>query len=428
MDSHRRHGRHAGLGPGRRPRRPTSRPFAEPWEGRSFALTLLTMGRIVRAATSTRSGTRSDGCDPVAYLADGYYGRWLNAAELMLIDSAHPRARAPSTPGPASCAGEDVEEPAFPEPDRPDYAPDRRPGSLRAIDADPAFAVGDAVRDEGPATRQGTDEAARLRARRRGTVERGAARRTCCPTPTPCSRARTRSTSTRWASPPPSCGAPDAEPFTLHGRPVRELPGGQTSEPTGATAARPSPPCAPRRSSSCSSSAGLVDPAVMDKFIKNYENDVGPLNGAKVVARAWTDPEYRGRLLADGTAAIKELGFGGPQGEHIVVLEQTDDGPPRRRLHPVLLLPVAGPRAAAELVQGPGLPRARGARAARGAARDGPRGAGGQGHRGVGLQPRGALPGAARSARRAPRAGDADALAALVTRDAMVGVATVPAP
>ena len=69
----------------------------------------------------------------------------------------------------------------------------------------------------------------------------------------------------------------------------------------------------------------LVDPAVMDKFIKTYEQDVGPLNGAKVVARAWTDPDYRAALLADGTGAIKEMGFAGPQGEYIVVLEQSDD-------------------------------------------------------------------------------------------------------
>ncbi|MFC4947290.1 nitrile hydratase subunit alpha [Pseudonocardia sp. GCM10023141] len=68
---------------------------------------------------------------------------------------------------------------------------------------------------------------------------------------------------------------------------------------------------------------GLVDSGVMDKFIANYETNVGPLNGAKVVAKAWTDPEYRERLLADGTAAIKELGFSGPQGEHIVVVENT---------------------------------------------------------------------------------------------------------
>ncbi len=68
---------------------------------------------------------------------------------------------------------------------------------------------------------------------------------------------------------------------------------------------------------------GLVDPNVMDTYIKMYETDVGPLNGAKVVARAWTDPEYRVRLLDNGTAAVAELGFKGPQGEHIVVVENT---------------------------------------------------------------------------------------------------------
>jgi len=69
---------------------------------------------------------------------------------------------------------------------------------------------------------------------------------------------------------------------------------------------------------------GLVDPAVMDKFISTYEKDVGPLNGAKVVAKAWTDPDYRARLLEDGTAAISELGFKGPQGEHMVVVANED--------------------------------------------------------------------------------------------------------
>lgn len=70
---------------------------------------------------------------------------------------------------------------------------------------------------------------------------------------------------------------------------------------------------------------GLVDPAVMDGFIKTYEQDVGPLNGAKVVAKAWTDPDYKARLLDNGTAAVGELGFKGPQGEHIVVVENTDN-------------------------------------------------------------------------------------------------------
>jgi nitrile hydratase subunit alpha len=70
---------------------------------------------------------------------------------------------------------------------------------------------------------------------------------------------------------------------------------------------------------------GLVDEGVMNNFIKTYELSVGPMNGAKVVARAWIDPSYRERLLADGTGAIAELGFKGPQGEHIVVLENTPD-------------------------------------------------------------------------------------------------------
>ena len=69
---------------------------------------------------------------------------------------------------------------------------------------------------------------------------------------------------------------------------------------------------------------GLVDPNVMDSFIKTYEKDVGPLNGAKVVAKAWTDPEFKARLLENGTTAVAELGFKGPQGEHIVVVENTD--------------------------------------------------------------------------------------------------------
>ncbi|MGH9265456.1 MAG: nitrile hydratase subunit alpha [Acidimicrobiales bacterium] len=67
----------------------------------------------------------------------------------------------------------------------------------------------------------------------------------------------------------------------------------------------------------------LVDPKVMDTYIRMYEQDIGPLNGAKVVARAWVDPEYRQRLLEEGTSAVAELGYKGPQGEHIVVVENT---------------------------------------------------------------------------------------------------------
>jgi nitrile hydratase len=68
---------------------------------------------------------------------------------------------------------------------------------------------------------------------------------------------------------------------------------------------------------------GLVDPETLDALIDTYETKVGPRNGARVVARAWVDPAYRARLLADATAAIAELGYIGRQGEDMVALENT---------------------------------------------------------------------------------------------------------
>jgi nitrile hydratase len=65
---------------------------------------------------------------------------------------------------------------------------------------------------------------------------------------------------------------------------------------------------------------GLVDPAALDLLIETYEHRVGPHNGARVVARAWTDPAYREWLQQDATAAIASLGFTGRQGEHMVAL------------------------------------------------------------------------------------------------------------
>ena len=68
---------------------------------------------------------------------------------------------------------------------------------------------------------------------------------------------------------------------------------------------------------------GLVDRCALDTLIDAYENKIGPRNGARVVARAWSDPAYKQRLLADADSAIAELGYGGMQGEHMVVLENT---------------------------------------------------------------------------------------------------------
>src|SRR5262249_37697401 len=68
---------------------------------------------------------------------------------------------------------------------------------------------------------------------------------------------------------------------------------------------------------------GLVDRAALDALVDAYENKVGPRNGARVVARVWTDPAYKQRLLTDPNSAIAELGFSGQQGENMVVLENT---------------------------------------------------------------------------------------------------------
>ena len=68
---------------------------------------------------------------------------------------------------------------------------------------------------------------------------------------------------------------------------------------------------------------GLVDPAALDAIIDTYETKVGPRNGAKIVAHAWVDPDYRRRLLEDGTAAVAEYGFVGRQSEKILVVENT---------------------------------------------------------------------------------------------------------
>ena len=68
---------------------------------------------------------------------------------------------------------------------------------------------------------------------------------------------------------------------------------------------------------------GLVDPATVDAWIESYETRIGPHNGAKVVARAWVDPDYKQQLLADGSAAIGEMNLLGTQGQHMVVVENT---------------------------------------------------------------------------------------------------------
>ena len=70
---------------------------------------------------------------------------------------------------------------------------------------------------------------------------------------------------------------------------------------------------------------GLIDPAALDKIIEAYETKIGPRNGARVVATAWIDPTFKAALLSDATAVVSELGYYGRQGEHMVVVENTDE-------------------------------------------------------------------------------------------------------
>ena len=101
-------------------------------------------------------------------------------------------------------------------------------------------------------------------------------------------------------------------------------------------------------------------PSVVDEVIDHYETNVGPLNGAKVIARAWTDAGYRQRLLANGTRAVAELGFGGPEGPPDRRCTEHPHCPQRRGVHSVFLLSMARAGAAARVVQVAGLPLADG--------------------------------------------------------------------
>lgn len=114
----------------------------ERWQGRAFALALLSTWVSGRNIDAFRHA--QERLDRAAYLDDGYFGRWLNGAELMLTDSAI------LTPGAIGARarnlrGEDVEEPPIPEPARPNYVPTAK-GSLRTVDSVPAFTVGERVR------------------------------------------------------------------------------------------------------------------------------------------------------------------------------------------------------------------------------------------------------------------------------------------
>ncbi|MDX3235978.1 nitrile hydratase subunit beta [Streptomyces sp. ME03-5709C] len=125
-----------------RPPQPGEPVFAEPWQGRAFALTMLSIQVSGYNVDAFRHAQERLG--RAAYLDEGYFGRWLNAAELMLTDSAVLAPAAVDTRA-RRLRGEHVEDPPVPEPARPDHVP-TAPGSLRTVDTAPKFAVGEGVR------------------------------------------------------------------------------------------------------------------------------------------------------------------------------------------------------------------------------------------------------------------------------------------
>ncbi|MFF3920024.1 nitrile hydratase subunit beta [Streptomyces sp. NPDC001852] len=130
-----------GWGPVHPPRRDEP-VFAEPWERRAFALAILSNRVSGGNLDSFRHALER--LDRAHYIDDGYYGRWLNAGELRLLDSAV-LARGAVDARARNLRGEHVEEPPIPEPAKPDYTPTAE-GTLRSVDTSPAFAVGERVR------------------------------------------------------------------------------------------------------------------------------------------------------------------------------------------------------------------------------------------------------------------------------------------
>ena len=189
---------------------PDDPPFHEEWERRAFAMALLSMRMSGTNLDAFRHALNRQ--HPIDYLAYGYYGRWLKMAENLLVDSSiiapgavDARAR--------RLRGEDVEEPPPTEPDKPDYAADRR--RLAA----PGRRSAEVRRGRpGAGARRAPDRphpAGRLRPGPHGCRCVSCNRRTCCRTPMPTSSVRTRSTSTTSPSSRSELWGADSEPFTL---------------------------------------------------------------------------------------------------------------------------------------------------------------------------------------------------------------------
>ena len=166
---------------------------------------------------------------------------------------------------------------------------------------------------------------------------------------------------------------------------------------------------------------GYVDPAALDRIIETYETKVGPHNGARIVARAWSNPAFKRRCSTMHRRRMRGMGHESPVGSHLIAVENT----PQAHHMVVCTLCSCYPwevlGLAAGLVQIGAVPLARGDRPERRAGRVRRRAAAGDRDPHLGLDRRDAVPGLADAARRVPKAGARSSLPQLVTRDSMVG-------
>ena len=150
---------------------------------------------------------------------------------------------------------------------------------------------------------------------------------------------------------------------------------------------------------------GYIDPAALDAMIEAYETRIGPHIGARVVAKAWSDPAFRQALIADATKAVQTLGLSEPRRRSPDRRREYAKASQHHRVHAVLLLSVGSARPAAGLVQIRALSFARGQRSARRPCRFRPHAAGGHAKSGFGIRPRRRVSSCCRCVPPAPRAG-----------------------
>ena len=262
-----------------------------------FGLAIASLQRITQLDELRHAVERMD---PAHYLTSSYYERWLSALATLLVEKGiMAREAVPDMPlGRPAASPHEPSEPSAP------------------------VAVGDRVRVRDLHAR-GHTRCPRYVRGRCGTVvhvDREAA------LPDQAAHARTARTELTYAVRP---AAPRAAGRRCRARRRLRLRRPLAQLPRAGTVTGPHPHDAPPSAieqrvatlEALLTDKGLVNAEFLDAIVRSYENDIGPRNGARVVARAWTDPEYQQRLLAEGTPAIAELGFGGPEGQHVVVVE-----------------------------------------------------------------------------------------------------------